>query len=73
MTSPGPVIFAQERYGLNKRRFKMYKFRTMVVGAETLQARLESRNEAEGPVFKIRNDPRLTAVGARRRSMRCLN
>jgi exopolysaccharide biosynthesis polyprenyl glycosylphosphotransferase len=63
LTSPGPVIFAQERYGLNKRRFKMYKFRTMVVDAESLQARLESRNEVEGPVFKIKSDPRLTSVG----------
>jgi exopolysaccharide biosynthesis polyprenyl glycosylphosphotransferase len=63
-TTPGPVIFGQERYGLNKRRFRMYKFRTMVVNAEALQPMLESRNEATGPVFKIRNDPRVTRVGA---------
>jgi exopolysaccharide biosynthesis polyprenyl glycosylphosphotransferase len=63
LTSPGPVLFAQERYGLNKRRFRMYKLRTMVVGAETQQALLESRNEASGPVFKIREDPRITPVG----------
>jgi exopolysaccharide biosynthesis polyprenyl glycosylphosphotransferase len=64
VTSPGPVIFSQERYGLNKRRFRMFKFRTMVVNAEALQPSLESRNEATGPVFKIRNDPRVTRVGS---------
>jgi exopolysaccharide biosynthesis polyprenyl glycosylphosphotransferase len=63
LSSPGPVVFSQERYGLNKRRFKMYKFRTMVVDADRLQAQLESQNEAQGPVFKIKNDPRLTTVG----------
>lgn len=62
-TSSGPVIFSQERFGLNKRRFAMYKFRTMVPGAEALQAELEERNEAVGPVFKIRDDPRVTPVG----------
>jgi exopolysaccharide biosynthesis polyprenyl glycosylphosphotransferase len=63
LTSAGPVIFAQERYGLNKRRFKMFKFRTMVADADKLQASLESRNEVEGPVFKIKNDPRVTPIG----------
>jgi len=63
LTSAGPVIFAQERYGLNRRRFQMYKFRTMVQDADQLQASLESRNEAVGPVFKIANDPRITPVG----------
>ena len=63
MTSPGPIIFAQERYGLNKRRFKMYKFRTMVPDAERLQAELEDLNEAAGPLFKIKNDPRVTPIG----------
>jgi len=63
LTSPGPAFFAQERYGLNKRRFLMYKFRTMVTNAEDLQVALESRNEAQGPVFKIRNDPRVTSIG----------
>jgi exopolysaccharide biosynthesis polyprenyl glycosylphosphotransferase len=62
-TSPGPVIFSQERFGLNKRRFSMFKFRTMVSGAEALQADLEERNEAIGPVFKIRDDPRVTPIG----------
>ncbi len=63
LTSPGPVLFAQERYGQNKRRFRMFKFRTMVVDAEALLPHLEHRNEAVGPIFKIRDDPRVTAVG----------
>lgn len=63
LTCPGPIIFAQSRYGINKRRFKMYKFRTMVPDAEALQAQLESKNEVPGPVFKIKNDPRLTPIG----------
>jgi lipopolysaccharide/colanic/teichoic acid biosynthesis glycosyltransferase len=67
-TSPGPAIFSQERYGLNKRRFRMFKFRTMVVDAERQQADLERRNEADGPVFKIRSDPRVTRVGRLLRS-----
>jgi lipopolysaccharide/colanic/teichoic acid biosynthesis glycosyltransferase len=53
----------QERYGLRKRRFRMYKFRTMVQDAENLQASLEERNEVNGPAFKIRNDPRITSIG----------
>jgi exopolysaccharide biosynthesis polyprenyl glycosylphosphotransferase len=63
LSSRGPVIYAQERCGINKRRFKMYKFRTMVVDADKLQASLEASNEAQGPVFKIKNDPRLTRIG----------
>ncbi len=63
LTSPGPVLFTQERYGLNKRRFRMYKLRTMGLDAEAEQEALESQNEAEGPVFKIRDDPRVTTVG----------
>ena len=63
LTGPGPAIFAQERYGLRKRRFRMYKFRTMRPDAEEMQAGLEASNEAQGPVFKIRDDPRITAVG----------
>jgi exopolysaccharide biosynthesis polyprenyl glycosylphosphotransferase len=63
LTSAGPAIFTQERYGLNRRRFRMYKFRTMVANAEELQATLEAQNEADGPVFKIRNDPRVTPLG----------
>jgi exopolysaccharide biosynthesis polyprenyl glycosylphosphotransferase len=61
--SHGPVFFTQERVGLHKRRFRMLKFRTMVDGAERLQARFEHLNEAKGPIFKIANDPRITRVG----------
>ncbi len=63
LTSRGPVIFAQDRYGYNKRLFRMYKFRTMVADAELLQTVLESKNEVQGPVFKIASDPRVTRVG----------
>ena len=63
LTSPGPVNFSQERVGLNKKRFRMLKFRTMVVGAEQQQAALEHLNEAAGPVFKIEGDPRITPIG----------
>jgi exopolysaccharide biosynthesis polyprenyl glycosylphosphotransferase len=63
LTSRGPIIFRQDRIGLNKRRFSMYKFRTMVSDAEARQADLEGRNEASGPVFKISDDPRITRVG----------
>ena len=63
LTSPGPVLFSQARYGRNRRLFFMYKFRTMVPDAEQLQGALESQNEARGPVFKIRADPRVTPVG----------
>jgi exopolysaccharide biosynthesis polyprenyl glycosylphosphotransferase len=61
--SPGPVFFVHERVGLNKRKFKMYKFRTMVAHAEKEQANLEKYNEADGPVFKIKDDPRVTRLG----------
>ncbi len=63
LSSEGPVIFSQERYGRNKRRFRMYKFRTMVSNAEALQPGLEHRNEVRGPAFKIKNDPRITRLG----------
>lgn len=59
----GPVIFVQDRVGRNRRRFKMFKFRTMVPEAETLQQQLEVLNEADGPVFKIKHDPRVTPIG----------
>ena len=63
LTSEGPVFFTQERLGLNKRRFRIFKFRTMVADAERQQAELEQMNEVEGPVFKIKCDPRVTLVG----------
>ena len=57
LDSPGPVFFVQERVGLNRRRFRLYKFRTMVADAERMQAELEPLNEADGPVFKIERRP----------------
>lgn len=63
LNSPGPVFFLQERIGVNKRRFKIFKFRTMVPNAEKLMATLESKNEVTGPVFKMKNDPRITSIG----------
>lgn len=63
LTSPGPVLFRQDRWGYRKRRFVMYKFRTMVRDAEQRLEALEALNEATGPVFKLRHDPRVTPVG----------
>jgi exopolysaccharide biosynthesis polyprenyl glycosylphosphotransferase len=63
LDSPGPVFFRQKRVGINRRQFHALKFRTMVVGAEEMQPALESLNEADGPVFKIANDPRVTRLG----------
>jgi len=62
-TSPGPVFFSQIRVGLNKRRFRMYKFRTMIADAEQRQDQLLSMNEMSGPAFKIKHDPRITVLG----------
>ena len=62
--SPGSAIFVQERVGLNGRRFRFYKFRSMYVDAEARLAEVMAQNEVDGPVFKIRNDPRVTKVGA---------
>jgi len=59
----GPVFFLQKRMGLNGRRFLCIKFRTMVVNAERMQHSLMDKNEQEGPVFKIKNDPRVTKIG----------
>jgi exopolysaccharide biosynthesis polyprenyl glycosylphosphotransferase len=63
LESPGPVLFRQERVGRNGRRFTVYKFRSMVEGAEYQQEALQEFNEADGPLFKIKRDPRLTRVG----------
>jgi exopolysaccharide biosynthesis polyprenyl glycosylphosphotransferase len=63
LTSTGPVIFRQERVGLRGRKFYIYKFRTMVQNAEELKTKLEALNESDGPTFKIKKDPRITAVG----------
>ncbi len=62
-TSKGPIIFKQDRVGKDGLIFKMYKFRSMVVNAEELKAQLEKDNEMSGPMFKIKNDPRITKVG----------
>jgi len=62
-TSPGPVIFWQNRSGLHGRPFRMFKFRSMVTNAEQARAELESMNEMTGPVFKVKNDPRVTPLG----------
>ncbi len=63
LESKGPIFFVQERVGLNKRRFKMLKFRTMQRDAEARMSEIEHLNEKTGPIFKIRNDPRVTSVG----------
>ena len=63
LTSPGNVFFAQKRVGLNKRPFTMYKFRTMVPAAESIQEQFAHLNEMTGAAFKIKNDPRVTSVG----------
>ena len=63
LTSPGPVFFVQERVGMNRRRFMLYKFRSMSVDAEARKAELSHLNEMDGPVFKITNDPRVTPFG----------
>jgi exopolysaccharide biosynthesis polyprenyl glycosylphosphotransferase len=63
LTSPGPILFTQKRVGLNKRLISVHKFRTMVPDAEEKQTQLEHLNEATGPVFKIKNDPRITLLG----------
>jgi exopolysaccharide biosynthesis polyprenyl glycosylphosphotransferase len=63
LDSAGPILFAQERVGQNQRRFKMLKFRSMVINAEALRTKLDEQNEADGPVFKMTNDPRVTKLG----------
>lgn len=63
LTSPGPVFFAQDRIGMNKRVFRLLKFRSMVVDAEARKKDLVHLNEVDGPVFKMKQDPRVTTVG----------
>jgi exopolysaccharide biosynthesis polyprenyl glycosylphosphotransferase len=63
LTSKGPVLYRQARVGLRGRPFYLYKFRTMVSGAESLRKDLLLQNEMDGPVFKIKDDPRITNVG----------
>ncbi len=61
--SPGPILFKQRRSGAKGRTFNLYKFRTMCANAEELRPELEAENEMTGPVFKIKDDPRITRVG----------
>lgn len=63
LTSKGPVLFTQPRYGYRRRLFQIYKFRSMVANAPALMAQLEAQNEATGPIFKIKRDPRITRLG----------
>ena len=63
LTSPGPVFYRAKRVGRYGKPFTLYKFRTMVVDAEERKAELTQYNEADGPIFKMRNDPRLTRLG----------
>jgi exopolysaccharide biosynthesis polyprenyl glycosylphosphotransferase len=63
LESRGPVLYRDRRVGLNEHEFDMLKFRTMRADAEAMQAELEKENEAEGALFKIRDDPRVTRVG----------
>jgi exopolysaccharide biosynthesis polyprenyl glycosylphosphotransferase len=63
LETSGPVFYTQERLGLNKRRFRMLKFRSMVEGADCQLPDVHSLNEADGPIFKVRDDPRVTRVG----------
>lgn len=63
LTSRGPVFYRQARVGLRGRQFDLYKFRTMVINADKIRDQLESKNEMDGPVFKIKDDPRITGLG----------
>lgn len=63
LTSPGPIVFTQVRAGLGGRPFRIYKFRTMTIGAEELKHALRANSEQDGPAFKIKDDPRVTRVG----------
>jgi exopolysaccharide biosynthesis polyprenyl glycosylphosphotransferase len=63
LTSRGPIFFSQTRCGLGGRRFTLYKFRSMRADADLRREELEALNEVDGPVFKIRNDPRCTPIG----------
>lgn len=61
--SKGPIFFQQKRVGLNGKEFKMYKFRSMIINAEELLDKLKDKNEMSGPMFKMKDDPRVTRVG----------
>lgn len=59
----GPILYTQERVGKDGRRFQIYKFRSMYVDADKLLEKLKEQNEVTGPMFKMKNDPRITSVG----------
>lgn len=63
LDSPGPALFVQERVGLRGHRFRFYKFRSMFIDADERLAELRHRNEVDGPVFKMKRDPRVSRVG----------
>ena len=63
LESKGPVFFSQQRIGINGTTFNMYKFRSMVINAEELKKQLMDKNEMSGPMFKMKDDPRVTKVG----------
>jgi exopolysaccharide biosynthesis polyprenyl glycosylphosphotransferase len=63
LESSGPIIFSQKRVGLKGKTFDMYKFRSMVQDAENLLDKLKDKNEMSGPMFKIKDDPRITKIG----------
>ena len=63
LESKGPIIFSQKRVGLNGKEFKMYKLRSMVANAEEIKEKLKEKNEMSGPMFKIKDDPRITKIG----------
>ena len=63
LDSPGSPFFVQTRVGRDGRTFRLWKFRTMVTDAESVRSRIEHLNEVDGPLFKLRNDPRVTRLG----------
>lgn len=63
LESKGPIVFTQKRIGKDKKEFNMYKLRSMVVNAEEIKEKLKEQNEMSGPMFKMKDDPRITKVG----------
>jgi len=63
LDNPGPVFYISRRYGRGGRIFNMYKFRSMAIDADVILNQLKDKNEVDGPIFKIKNDPRVTKFG----------